>query len=77
MSRTIETMIAGIVLEVFREFDYLLSAEEVSRILDHIQRKADGVYEPWSRPYLSLAEDEFRNYVFRNRITELTCSAIE
>lgn len=72
----IEQKIAELVIKVFRQYDYMLEPEEVKDRLAYVKRKAEGVYEPWSAPFCVLLEDELKSYVFRTRLTELTCSAI-
>lgn len=71
-----EKVLVGIVMKMFRQFDYLLSIDEVKDRMDMVDRKSVGVYEKWSEPYQILVEDEFRRYVFGKRLTELSCDSL-
>lgn len=72
----INEQIAGMVIGIFKEFDRILTEQEIEEVRRYTDRKAMNKYEIGSPPYYRLLEDELRSYVFRTRLTELTCGGI-
>ncbi len=72
----INEKIAGILIGIFKDYDRILTEQEVEDIRRYTDRKAKNRYEIGSPPYYRLLEDELRSYVFRTRLTELTCGGI-
>ena len=69
-------LIPGIVFHVFKKYDYLLSEKELNDVIAYVNMKAEGKYDRFSDPYMCLLRDEVSQYVFRKRITEISCASI-